>query len=102
MPGNQATPDGEVELKVGYMTKRSQGKSALGAINFKKRVFVLTPNRLAYFDGTLEVRERERRKRNECVCVCVGGGGGGGGGKVCVCVCVREREREREKRTCPS
>lgn len=55
MPGNQALPDGEIELKVGYMTKRSQGKSALGAINFKKRVFVLTPNRLAYFDGTIEV-----------------------------------------------
>ena len=57
MPGNQSGTEGEVELKVGYMTKRSQGKSALGAINFKKRVFVLTPNRLAYFDGTLEVSE---------------------------------------------
>ena len=66
MPGNQAAADGprgEVELKVGYMTKRSQGKSALGAINFKKRVFVLTPNRLSYFDGTIEVRRREGRER---------------------------------------
>lgn len=55
MPGNQATANGEVELKVSYMVKRSQGKSTLGAINFKKRVFVLTPQRLSYFDGTLEV-----------------------------------------------
>lgn len=60
MPGNQTGTEGEVELKVSYMTKRSQGKSALGAINFKKRVFVLTPNRLAYFDGNMDVRnERE-------------------------------------------
>lgn len=58
MPGNQTSPDrnGEVELKVSYMVKRSQGKSALGAVNFKKRVFVLTPTRLSYFDGNLEVR----------------------------------------------
>ncbi len=58
MPGNQASPDrsGDVELKVSYMVKRSQGKSALGSVNFKKRVFVLTPNRLSYFDGTLEVQ----------------------------------------------
>ena len=56
MPGNQGgSPDREVELKVSYMVKRSQGKSAIGAVNFKKRVFVLTPTRLAYFDGTLEV-----------------------------------------------
>lgn len=57
MPGNLASPDrnGEVELKVSYMVKRSQGKSALGAVNFKKRVFVLTPSKLSYFDGTLEV-----------------------------------------------
>ena len=56
MPGNQASPEREgVELKVSYMVKRSQGKSALGATNFKKRVFVLTPSRLSYYDGTLEV-----------------------------------------------
>jgi len=62
MPGNQASPDrnGDLELKVSYMVKRSQGKSALGAVNFKKRVFVLTSNRLTYFDGTLEV----------CSCTC--------------------------------
>lgn len=68
MPGNQTGTDGEVELKVSYMTKRSQGKSALGAINFKKRVFVLTPNRLAYFDGTLEVRgllQTDKRSERE-------------------------------------
>ena len=55
MPGNQGNPDGDVELKVSYMVKRSQGKSAIGATNFKKRVFVLTPSRLSYFEGTLEV-----------------------------------------------
>ena len=51
MPGNQ----GDEPIKVGYMVKRSQGKSALGATNFKKRVFVLTSNRLSYYDGTIEV-----------------------------------------------
>ena len=55
MPGNQPGSPGDIELKIGYMVKRSQGKSALGAVNFKKRVFVLTPNRLSYFDGNLEV-----------------------------------------------
>lgn len=65
MPGNQTSPDrNEVELKVSYMVKRSQGKSALGAVNFKKRVFVLTPTRLTYFDGTLEVLTNP-----SCVCV---------------------------------
>ena len=63
MPGNQAGTDGEVEVKVSYMTKRSQGKSALKTVNFKKRVFVLTPNRLAYFEGTLEVRDERERER---------------------------------------
>lgn len=53
MPGKQN--EDELELKVSYMVKRSQGKSALGATNFKKRVFVLTASRLSYFDGTLEV-----------------------------------------------
>ena len=65
MPGNQAGTEGEVEVKVSYMTKRSQGKSALKTVNFKKRVFVLTPNRLAYFEGTLEVRTRERERERE-------------------------------------
>ena len=56
MPGNQASPDrDDVELKVSYMVKRSQGKSTLGAVNFKKRVFVLSPTRLTYYDGTIEV-----------------------------------------------
>ena len=53
MPGQQ---NDDVELKVGYMVKRSQGKSALGATNFKKRVFCLTPSRFSYYDGTVEVR----------------------------------------------
>ena len=52
MPGRQ---NDEVELKVGYMVKRSQGKSTLGATNFKKRVFSLTPSRFSYYDGTVEV-----------------------------------------------
>lgn len=52
MPGRQ---NDEVELKVGYMVKRSQGKSTLGATNFKKRVFCLTSSRLSYYDGTVEV-----------------------------------------------
>lgn len=52
MPGNQS---GDIELKVGCMVKRSQGKSAIGATNFKKRVFVLTPSRLSYYDGSMEV-----------------------------------------------
>ncbi len=55
MPGNQASPDrDDVELKVSYMVKRSQGKSTLGAVNFKKRVFVLSPTKLTYYDGTFE------------------------------------------------
>ncbi len=58
MPGNQGSPDREVELKVSYMVKKSQGKSAIGATNFKKRVFVLTPSRLSYYEGTLEVSMR--------------------------------------------
>ena len=58
MPGNQPGHSGDVELKIGYMVKRSQGKSAIGAVNFKKRVFVLTPSRLLYFDGNLDVRIR--------------------------------------------
>lgn len=61
MPGNQGNPDGDVELKVSYMVKRSQGKSAIGATNFKKRVFVLTPSRLSYFEGTLEVSIKKAR-----------------------------------------
>lgn len=52
MPGRH---NDDVELKVGYMVKRSQGKSTLGATNFKKRVFSLTSSRLSYYDGTVEV-----------------------------------------------
>ncbi len=66
MPGNQGSPDREVELKVSYMVKRSQGKSTLGATNFKKRVFVLTPSRLTYYEGTLEV------SRDSILCVPIG------------------------------
>ena len=58
MPVNHQS-GAEVELKVDYMVKRSQGKSALGATNFKKRVFVLTQNRLSYYDGNLEVSQEQ-------------------------------------------
>ena len=64
MPGRQ---NGDVELKVGYMVKRSQGKSALGATNFKKRVFVLTSSRLSYYDGTLEVSVGEIESIRPCM-----------------------------------
>ena len=37
------------------MTKRSQGKSKMGPVNYKQRVFVLTPERLTYYEGTVEV-----------------------------------------------
>lgn len=43
------------ELKVGRMLKRAQGKSKLGTVNWKERVFVLTPATLRYFEGTNEV-----------------------------------------------
>ena len=54
MPVNGATDDGSIK-KISYMVKRSQGKSSFGAINFKKRVFVLTDEKLTYYDGTMEV-----------------------------------------------
>ena len=60
MPGNQPGGLGDVELKTGYMVKRSQGKSAIGAVNFKKRVFVLTPSKLLYFDGNLDVSQGKK------------------------------------------
>jgi hypothetical protein len=44
------------ELKVDLMLKRSQGKKKiLTAINYKERVFVLTPKQLHYYEGTTEV-----------------------------------------------
>lgn len=54
MPVNGASSEDSIR-KIGYMVKRSQGKSSFGATNFKKRVFVLTDSRLTYYDGTLEV-----------------------------------------------
>jgi len=56
MPVNGASNDDSGVRKMSYMVKRSQGKSSFGAINFKKRVFVLTDSKLTYFDGTMEVR----------------------------------------------
>ncbi len=47
---------GDRELKVDLMLKRSQGKKKiLTAINYKERVFVLTPKQLQYYEGTKEV-----------------------------------------------
>lgn len=44
------------ELKVSVMWKRAQGKKkVLSSVNWKERVFVLTPKTLNYFDGTYEV-----------------------------------------------
>lgn len=43
------------ELKCTRMVKRSQGKSKLGVVNYKERVFVLTSSSLSYFDGNLAV-----------------------------------------------
>lgn len=45
------------EIKVCRMLKRAQGKSkVLSSVNWKERVFVLTPTSLRYFEGTNEVR----------------------------------------------
>lgn len=44
------------EIKVDLMLKRSQGKKKiLTAVNYKERVFVLTPKQLQYYEGTKEV-----------------------------------------------
>jgi hypothetical protein len=48
------------EMKVSLMTKRSQGKSKMGPVNYKQRVFVLTPERLTYYEGTVEKRGSEK------------------------------------------
>ncbi|XP_065838243.1 tyrosine-protein kinase BTK-like [Oscarella lobularis] len=48
------------ELKVGLMTKRSQGKSRMGPVNYKQRVFVLTNEKLAYYEGSVEKRGAEK------------------------------------------
>ena len=55
MPINGASNDDGGVRKMSFMVKRSQGKSSFGAINFKKRVFVLTDSKLTYYDGTMEV-----------------------------------------------
>lgn len=45
------------ELKVAVMWKRAQGKKkVLSSVNWKERVFVLTPKTLNYFEGNHEVR----------------------------------------------
>ncbi len=48
------------ELKVSVMWKRAQGrKKVLTSVNWKERVFVLTPKTLNYFEGSCEVRLRK-------------------------------------------
>ena len=44
------------ELKVSVMWKRAQRKKMLTSVNWKERVFVLTPITLNYFEGSAEVR----------------------------------------------
>ncbi|XP_028397837.1 tyrosine-protein kinase Tec-like [Dendronephthya gigantea] len=45
------------EIKIDLMLKRSQGKKKiLTAVNYKERVFVLTPKQLQYYEGTKEKR----------------------------------------------
>lgn len=47
----------ERELKVSVMFKRAQGrKKVLTSVNWKERVFVLTPKNLNYFEGSCEVK----------------------------------------------
>lgn len=47
----------ERELRVSVMWKRAQGKKkVLSSVNWKERVFVLTPKTLNYFEGTCEKR----------------------------------------------
>ncbi|XP_065185968.1 tyrosine-protein kinase Tec-like [Sycon ciliatum] len=48
------------EIKCSRMVKRSQGKSRLGPVNYKDRVFVLTKNTLAYHEGNLAKRGSEK------------------------------------------
>ena len=43
------------EVKCSRMVKRSQGKKRIGVVNYKERVFVLTPDTLSYYDGNLVV-----------------------------------------------
>lgn len=46
----------EKELKVGMLTKRSQQKKSIGPINYKERVFVLTNQKLSYYEGDMHNR----------------------------------------------
>lgn len=49
------------ELKVSVMWKRAQGKKkVLTSLNWKERVFVLTPKTLNYFEGTHEKRGKRK------------------------------------------
>ena len=71
MPVNGASNEEGGVRKMSYMVKRSQGKSSFGAINFKKRVFVLTDAKLTYYDGTLEVVMTIFYIKNFRMCTCM-------------------------------
>lgn len=45
----------EDELKIGILTKRAQQIKSLSRPNYKERVFVLTPSKLSYYEGSLAV-----------------------------------------------
>ena len=47
----------EEELKCSRMVKRSQGKKKIGVVNYKERIFVLTPRDFTYYEGSLIVSE---------------------------------------------
>ena len=48
------------EIKVSVMWKRAQGRTkVLTSVNWKERVFVLTPKTLNYFEGSCEVSLRK-------------------------------------------
>ena len=61
--------DGDI-IKCSSMVKRAQGKSSFGATNFRKRFFVLTPLKLSYYDGNLEVSSGLRTSHATCRSVC--------------------------------
>ena len=52
---------GNEVLKTGLLTKRAQGKSKLGKINWKERYFQLTGFSLTYFDGNPQLDGLDRK-----------------------------------------
>ncbi|XP_065186593.1 tyrosine-protein kinase SRK2-like [Sycon ciliatum] len=50
----------EEELKCSRMVKRSQGKKKIGVVNYKERIFVLTPRDFTYYEGSLIKRGKAK------------------------------------------